>query len=57
MGLKERINKVETKVEDKSGTSGDEAFRKILDHIAKNTQPLAHVRNAYLKQSKKSRCA
>lgn len=57
MSLKERINKVETKVEDRSGTSGDEAFRKILDHISKNTQPLAHVHEAYRKQLKKSRCA
>jgi hypothetical protein len=43
MGLKERINKVEGKVENKTGTTAEEAFRKILDDIAKNWTPLAHV--------------
>lgn len=65
MSLKERITKVETKVENKTGTSGEEAFRKILDDISSNCIPLAHVvkngrtlaqmGDAYPKRFKRSR--
>jgi hypothetical protein len=57
MRLKERIIKAETKVENKTGTSSEEAFRRIIDDISKNCIPLAHVHEAYRKQFKKSRCA
>jgi hypothetical protein len=53
MGLKERIIKAENKVENKAGTTAEEAFRKIMDNISKNCVPLAHVHE----KLKKSRCA